>query len=69
MFEQLHKPIAFPRWAAVSGAVGGGFSLGMWVGKLLAGGRPFDWVLDVSDALFALALTIWCTFRAIKSSD
>ncbi len=66
MFQQLDVAVRVPRWIAVVGAVLGAFGLGIWVGKLLTGGRPFDWVLDISDAAFTLGLTIWFAFKAIK---
>jgi hypothetical protein len=69
MFEQLHKPLVIPRWAAFCVIVGGAFSLGIFAGKLLAGARPFDWTSDILNTLFTLGITIWCTLRAIKSDD
>ena len=69
MFEQLHKPLAVPRWISVCGAVLGAFSLGIFAGKLLAGARPVDWTLDILNTLFILGVTVFCILKAARRGD
>lgn len=67
MFEEVEKSIAVPQWVAVPSAVLGGFGLGLWVGKLIAGGKPFDWTLDIVNAVFLVGWTIWFGSKAVAN--
>jgi hypothetical protein len=64
MFEQLEKTIANARWVAVCLGALAAFSIGVFVGKLWAGGWSFNLVLKEGRALFILAVAIWCASRA-----
>jgi hypothetical protein len=60
MFETLEKfqKVVAPRWLAVSGAVLGGFSLGLSIGKLLMGAKPdVDWTMTVGNSVFQVFFT------------
>ena len=68
MFEQLEdkKWLPSPR-AAFAGAIFGTFTLGIGVGKLIAGVTPWDWTSRVLDFGLLAFYTCWFGVAVVRA--
>ncbi len=68
MFEQLQQKAWFPSpMAGFVGAVLGAFALGVGVGKLITGVKPWDWTLTVLDFVILAFYTGWFAIAVIRT--
>ncbi len=68
MFEQQQQKTWFPSpMAGFVGAVLGAFALGVGVGKLIAGVKPWDWTLTVLDFILLAFYTCWFAIAVIRT--
>lgn len=70
MFEQIEpKRRWLPRQLAVWLVALFAFSLGLSVGKLVAGQKPYDWTITVGNMAVAFIWLVWAALSATRKTS